>query len=876
LKKQWNRELRDTLRWAIATFALGSGMLSLPSLAQVRPDETTATQRFGNCATRCEIRGGVRGDRNLFHSFQRFSIPEGGEVYFAHPNRVRNLFVRVTGRQASILEGLLFAEGRANVFLMNPNGILLSDTANINVGGSFTATTADAIAFNPIGVFAAQPARSRETPTAPQLLTVDPSAFLFHRPPAPITVAAGTPNLDRLQVFGSNTLLFLGGDLTLDNAFIAGAGGTSVQLMGLAEAGRVDLSMRSPHFDLHRPDAIALADITLQNGTQIDVRTFGRGEIRLTGRNVTLDNTVLLAGRDLSFDGPQPSPGNIMLTATETLTLDRGSIVANNLSAEAFGNSGNIRITAQNFIMAGGSQIDTSTFGVGSAGNVRIEVGDRLDLHGVSADGQFATAILSNANPEALGNGGNIVIRANQLWITEGAQLSTGTDTEGNAGNIRIRARERVVLDGSSPNSPYASIAFSNVTFSGLGNGGNIRIQTGDLSVTNGASLVTSTDGIGDAGRIVIRAEGTATFSGTALLNLEEGTIRINSGVFNRVEPFGIGDAGNIRIQAQRLIVAADARLTSATLGLGNAGDIFLRTRESILIENAQVRTDVGRDVLGRGGTIVVATEQLTLRDRGQLVSASEGTEPAGDIYLNARDIWIDASGVIAATLSQDGGNLTIANAALLVLRNNALLATTAGLAGQGGNGGNIEIEADLIVAVPRENSNISADAFEGNGGNVDIVTQGLFGIEFRDRPTPLSDITASSQFGLDGEVSISNPAVDPTTGIVELPTNVVDAATRLRRDCAPYQGRSPRQGISTQSEFVVTGRGGLPVSPHEMGSSSSIQAPWVMPPELWGAADPSVEAEVGFTGDREGRSLLGEAQAWQQDDQGRVVLTLC
>ncbi|MEO1765468.1 MAG: S-layer family protein, partial [Cyanobacteria bacterium J06629_18] len=145
----------------------------------------------------------------------------------------------------------------------------------------------------------------------------------------------------------------------------------------------------------------------------------------------------------------------------------------------------------------------------------------------------------------------------------------------------------------------------------------------------------------------------------------------------------------------------------------------------------------------------------------------------------------------------------------LLLLRNNSQISTTAGFAQAGGNGGNININSPFIVSVPKEDSDITANAFSGNGGNIDIISQGIFGITPRSQLTPQSDITASSETGIQGTINITNPEVDPSQGVIELPEGLVDKSNQIAQICP--QGVNAAKNIS---EFYITGRGSLPPSP--------------------------------------------------------------
>ena len=114
--------------------------------AQVVPDGTlpTVVEQLENMR---KITGGERVGNNLFHSFEEFSIPEGIEAIFENGLDIENIFTRITGSDISVIDGLLKTAGGANFFLINPNGIVFGENAQLDVGGSFIATTANRIEF---------------------------------------------------------------------------------------------------------------------------------------------------------------------------------------------------------------------------------------------------------------------------------------------------------------------------------------------------------------------------------------------------------------------------------------------------------------------------------------------------------------------------------------------------------------------------------------------------------------------------------------------------------------------------------------------------------------------------------------------------------
>jgi filamentous hemagglutinin family protein len=121
-------------------------LIPLSTQAQVTPDGTTSTtvNQDGNNFT---IEEGDRVGDNLFHSFNEFSVPTSGSAAFNNAGDIANIFSRVTGSSISSIDGLLSANGAANLFLINPNGIIFGENASLNLGGSFFASTADSLLF---------------------------------------------------------------------------------------------------------------------------------------------------------------------------------------------------------------------------------------------------------------------------------------------------------------------------------------------------------------------------------------------------------------------------------------------------------------------------------------------------------------------------------------------------------------------------------------------------------------------------------------------------------------------------------------------------------------------------------------------------------
>ncbi|GBE94063.1 S-layer family protein [Nostoc cycadae] len=265
--------------------------------------------------------------------------------------------------------------------------------------------------------------------------------------------------------------------------------------------------------------------------------------------------------------------------------------------------------------------------------------------------------------------------------------------------------------------------------------------------------------------------------------------------------------------------------IRSASFGEGAGGILNIKATDSIDVVGA---ANIGGESVistlftdaqasGKAGNLIINSDRLSVRDGAELSVSSEGSGQAGNLDIKARFVQLDNQAkLIAETASGDGGNITLTLNEVLLLRRQSLISTTAGTQDAGGNGGIINIKAPFIVAIPSEDSNIKANAFTGNGGQVNITARSIFGIQPRQFETPESDITASSTFGVNGVVNINNPDVDPTQGLTTLPQTLVDVSQLIAQGCGT-------QAEQVANQFTVAGRGGLPPSPNDNLNSDAV-----------------------------------------------------
>lgn len=1092
--------------------SLGSLIVCLIAIdavsAQIVPDNTLpVNSRVEAGCTTCTIEGGTAQGNNLFHSFREFSIPRNGAAFFNNGVQIQTILTRVTGNSISNIDGLLRTNGTANLFLINPNGVIFGANARLDVRGAVVVSTATAIAFPGGNVFSA----SNPAPPDP-LLTINPNALLFNQlNPQPI-INRSRADTTGLTTAPGQSFALIGGDVRLEGGQIRAAAGR-VELGGLSTAGIVGLNLNQGKLDLSFPEGIDRANVLLNNGAQVNVRSSSGGAIVIHAQDFTLlgRTTQLLAGIDSNSGFPGAQAGDIQIDAPGLVRLDAGTI-SNQVRPGAIGKGGNIRIQAGAILGTNGAVIGAPVFGQGDGGDVIIHArgsvsfdsrastrvggiisgiqdggvgnGGRIDITARSvsltnasgvgtgssgrgnagditihaSDAVFlegGNGILSGVDPGTIGNGGSITLTTGTLWLTNGSQVgssiggqgragditieahdtvsisgvrqgrfpipsgigssinggegkggnirittgslvvtdggyvSVGTTGVGDAGKIGIQARDRVVFDGVSRNGFRAEA--SSISGAGaVGDGGDISIQTRSLSVTNGAALTASSAGRGRAGNVVIDAEAIQVSGGdfdsvamgeilpytSGIYSATEGAtdrggdiritthrLQVSEGAVVNAQTSGDQPGGNIQVDASAVELSSGGEIVTSAYSSGNAGNIRINATNQLILTGfdpvfEQRLTQFGRGQIapatassglfaqaeetGQAGNIVVQTPQLIVRDRAQILASTAQASRGGNIQLTVPgQLQLENRGQIAAStrsgtagsvdvvagavelsgnallsveagrggiagdlnittrqLSADNSSVTVSNpqgqagslniraadirlrdrakliaeaggedppgitrqaeiqlqdANLLLLRNGSLISARAG---DSANGGNIIINAanGFVVAVPDENSDIIASASRGNGGRITITTQGIFGLQTRDRPSSLSDINASSEFGFSGVITLNTLDVDPSRGLTELPADIVDASRSIAVGCTSEAATQANRG-----SFYQTGRGGIATLPGDPVGSSDILED-LQPPQSWSAATRPQGAIV-------------EAQAWQISDRGEVML---
>jgi filamentous hemagglutinin family protein len=748
--------------------------ISLPVFSQIIPDHTANTAVSGNCQTICEINGGTRAGQNLFHSFEEFNLPTESSVYFADPG-VANIFSRVTGNNPSQIMGILgVTGGDANLFLLNPHGIMFGEGAALDLNGSFFATTADQIQFGKQS-FAAIPDAQENL----ALLTLDPSALFFNQmgqngsivlEGADLTVSEGK-NLTLLGQGNPNP------GILLKNSNLSVTKG-NISLGSLGNLGKLDHNTEialQNGFQLGFPANTPRGDIALTESSQInsthyanyaDLDNQGSRAIRLQSNNLALqDNskieTITLgnsSGADIDIDaqgtvkimGKNSSDFQKFLASNFTPGGSGDLPSGLNTSTFGSGNAGGIKIQTSNLIIDQGSGAISSTSSAGKSGNINLEVADTFTLRG--------SGLLTGSATFSPGDVGEINIKTKQLLVEQNGILSASTLGDGSAGNLNIAASEAIKVGNTPMIAAIPTGIYTNTVF-GNGAGGDLRIDTPQLILQNG--------GIISAASGAIRM----TKDGFQLVPLggKGGNIELNVAEFIKVGGKSTGGnftssilsdtrsyspAGNLTINTGDLYIDADGLISASSVGNGAGGNILINARNAIKIDGSGVHnletlvTDglTGKLNLanvkggivaftinqGAAGNIAINTSELNLDRGGMISAASYGDDNAGNLQINAaKSINVRSSAIISPTFAAgDGGNLDLNTKNLTVSKGGAIASASAG----SGKAGNIDILATESVSILERipdllfSGSISTGSYGGLGlsGDLQINTQRL------------------------------------------------------------------------------------------------------------------------------------------------------
>ena len=658
---------------------------------------------------------------NLFHSFQEFNLTSAESAVFSGTGSIQNILARVTGRNPSNIDGTIRSEiAGANLFFMNPNGVILGPNAELDVSGSVILTSADAIDLGAMGSFSAS------NPLDSVLSSAPPTAFGFlQSDPGGLSIDGSI-----LTVQGNNSLSVIGGDVTIEDAEITASTG-DVNIVSVDSAGEMNFSQEDGSHRVEINNRNILGDVALLEGTHIGSES---GGINIDGHDVTLSNVSIssvntenLDGKGIHIDaagdlqltdGTEISTvnisdrngGDITLTALTAINIAEGSQIGSLLERDMEGSGGAISVEAKTVKIVSGAALLTITAGRGDGGAIRLTGTDQviLDAEGGDASRVISRTVLGGAN------GGDVVIETTEFMALGGSLVNLISEANGgNGGSLKLSASKDVLLEEGSSLRTQINIEIKDA-MTVKPKGGDIDVETGQLHILNDSRIRTTTFGNGQGGNIRVMALTNLATGLPGLVKLDDSQQSSLTGIFTQTGAIGPtkgGDGGNISILTDTLLVVDGAQIkaSSSSGNGGDSGNVTVVAHNDVVLDGSRNFLDEGSLPLlatqtessGSSGTLSIETKRLDVINGGQILANSTGLGEAGDLKLT-----------IGERLLLDGGNLP----------DEFLTIIGAPLTASGGKGGSVVIDAPSGVVDIRNGAQINTNGVEGSGGgDIDI-----------------------------------------------------------------------------------------------------------------------------------------------------------
>jgi len=692
-------------------------------LAQaITPGRDRTHTRVRVRGNRIDIDGGTRSrdGANLFHSFERFGLSRNQIANFLANPQIRNILGRVTGGEVSRINGLIrVTGGNANLFLLNPAGIIFGDGARLDVAGDFTATTADRIGFGDRWLSAlgnADYANLLGNPNAFAFTSAQPGAIL---------------NEGNLAVAAGQTLNLLGG--TVVNTGTLTAPGGQIIVTAVPGSNRVEIRQQGTLLVLEvQPlDAGDLANPLPFTPDSLPIVLTGGSDTPATGVMVNPDGTVQLTASNTVIP---TTPG----TAIVAGTLDVSNLDVSNPGLAAGQTGGTVGVFGTQVGLVGATVNASGTSGGGT-----ILIGGDYLGQGTVPNAQTTTVTAAStlsADATASGNGGRVIVWADDATRFLGTITARGGAMGGNGGFVETSGARSLdtssaQVDASAPNGTPGTWLLdpSDITIQ-PGGTGTLAAGVFDPPTTGAASIIapltietalnggtnvilTTSSGTGGLGDIRLAAPinqtggGTAslTLTGREFLRLMGSTINLTStgGLtfnINQVNPLEILTGANIRDAVNAIGTVAG----NSTINLG-AGTYQLPTSlniaKSLTINGAGAATtildgqrDVNRVLILSGAGVTLNLNRLSLDnglDGGIFVSGAtlnlrdSNVRNSGDSTSFGGGIWNDTLSTVNVTSSLISGNSGIFGGG--ILNDGVLTVTSSRINGNtGDNGGGI------------------------------------------------------------------------------------------------------------------------------------------------------------------------------------------
>jgi filamentous hemagglutinin family protein len=713
---------------------------------------------------------GLLKGNNLFQSFSTFNLVNGESATFSGPANVQNILARVTGGGASSIDGTINSSILgANLFLLNPAGVMFGPNAQVNVTGAFMVGTPNYVKLSDGGMFYTSLGGNDNLTSAP----VSAFGFMPGATPQPVTFTGS-----QLTMAPSTGLHVIAGDITLTSAAYLLAPGGNLTFFSAAGSGEVPFSL-TPTPTQYFTSATTVTkrgNITLNQNSQAEIDGNGGGSIVIRGGKLTVVGT----------NGAVVSTGGGITTTTNS-----------NFTSGNFANipGGNIYMDIDDLTVSKGAYIGAEDFGGADTGSISIQVAKRLSISDTGS--QISTLA------ELGGNAGDVSVSADAIDMN-GGDIFANADLNslGHAGDVTVSANS-LSMEGNSRISSFTG---------GSGNAGTVRLSlTGSLTMKDTSGIVGDTYAPGHGGILVVSAPQIAMYDGAS--------ITANSALLSPSSQ--VGDGGNVTVTANSLSMQGSSSsefsyisantvtlfAANAPLGTGNAGEVTINAGVLSLNNYAEISSASFYNG-GNGGSVTINSSDMNL-DGGSIISASSTFTSAGIVDIKVADSFqLRGGSSVTTSAAEDGGDINFSVGKLVYLIDSNIQAY-AGVPTQGAtvspnlHGGNIYIDPQFVAL---GGSYISANDLSPGGTDGNI--------------TNLADFFFSSDSILHatGTIQTTPPDLDLGESLVALPANLDSAASQLRERC--------EQAVNHEfSTFIVVGRGGIEPAPGELQSDFGLSS---------------------------------------------------
>jgi filamentous hemagglutinin family protein len=685
---------------------------------------------------------------NLFQSFGRFGLTTGESATFSGGQApISNVIGRVTGGSESSIDGKIQSTiAGANLYLINPSGVVFGPNATVSVSGSFHVSTADYLKMSDGAKFQAT------NPDGSTMTMAPPAAFGFL-----------TASRAKISVNGSTlgpvpgTLGLVGGPVSITAGATLKAPSGTIHVTSVAGAGEVPVDPRNTA----ALTVTSFGPVSISGGSTLDVsnRPSGSGgSVLVHAGALTIDASTINADNYGSTGGG----GTVMVSAGSVSILDAGMIWVNGRGS---GNAGSTVVTAGSLSISSGGQISGSTFGSGKGGSVSVAVTGQLTITGTPTGN--GTGIAADSEAGSTGNAGTVTVKAGALSIFSSGEISSsamGTfsglpASTGNAGQVTVTAGTLSIVNGgaivSNTSGPkgggsVAVTVFGQLTIDGsiiaadsgagsTGDAGTVIVTAGTLSIAGNGSISSTTFASGNGGDVEVKVTGQLSIDASLA------TKGLLTGITAQANPNqgSTGNAGQVAVHAGSLSIVNGGAIVSNTSGPGHAGGVAVMVDSRLTIDGSGslIASNSEAGSTGNAGNVTVTAGTLSIATGGAISSGALGasngllasTGSAGNVKVTvtAGTLSIASNGLILSTTSGSGhaGSVAVTVPGQLTIDGLGSTIAASSEAGSTGDAGTVTVTAGTLSIA--NNGTISSTTFaSGNGGDVEVKVTGQLSID--------------------------------------------------------------------------------------------------------------------------------------------------